>query len=218
MVTMLSTCVCVCVSSAVLQVSQSQPLLFDGCCQLAFQVELVQWCLEKTRPHLHSAHLTTSSSHTSTPHLHHHRAGDMFKGLETHSVLYILHHYTPLAALDSLEVVEILKLRPRVPSLSISLTPPPQFSRGTTPLKPPIDSDSSPLSTPQKHSSHQPGRLKPEQERDIAIFRSFCALKLVMDALWAAVHIVNGLYPSSECGVEGGRGKEGEGGDRKSVV
>lgn len=26
-----------------------QSLLFDGCCKLAFQVELVQWCLDKAR-------------------------------------------------------------------------------------------------------------------------------------------------------------------------
>ena len=31
------------------QVSMKQSLLFDGCCKLAFQVELVQWCLEKAR-------------------------------------------------------------------------------------------------------------------------------------------------------------------------
>lgn len=32
-----------------LQVSMKQLLLFNGCCKLAFQVELVQWCLDKAR-------------------------------------------------------------------------------------------------------------------------------------------------------------------------
>ena len=124
----------------------------------------------------------------------------MFKGLETHSVLHILHHYTPLAGLDPLEVVEILKHRPRVPSLSMSITPPPQFSRGPTPLKPPHKTvapspATSALQTQQQKQPHR-AKLKPEQERDIAIFRSFHALKLVLDALWAAVQINSGIYPT----------------------
>ena len=210
------------------QVSLSQPLLYEGCCRLAFQVELVQWCLDKARPHLIPT--TSSSSHHPPPptstHQHSHRAGDMFKGLETHSVLYILHHYTPLPALDHLEVVEILKHRPRVPSLSMAITPPPQFSTGATPLKPPHESETSPgsslFNTPQRLPSQQHSKLKPEQERDIAIFRSFRALKLVLDALWAAVQIENGIYPTfpgdgdEEEEEEGGEEEEeGKGGERK---
>ena len=119
----------------------------------------------------------------------------MFKGLETHSVLYILHHYTPLEALDHLEVIEILKHRPRVPSLSIPLTPPPQFSRGPTPLK---QTEGGTAETPGVQPGQLGGQLRPEQERDIAIFRGFRALKLVLDAVWAAVQITNGIFPSSK--------------------
>ena len=172
------------------QVSLSQPLLYEGCCRLAFQVELVQWCLDKTRPHLHPPPSTPHHSHTS------HRAGDMFKGLETHSVLYILHHYTPLAALDHLEVIEILKHRPRVPSLSIPLTPPPQFSRGPTPLKQMQGSPAPGAETPGVQQGSLGRQLRPEQERDIAIFRGFKALKLVLDAVWASVQISSGIFPS----------------------
>lgn len=140
----------------------------------------------------------------------------MFKGLETHSVLYILHHHTPLEALDPIEVVEILKHRPRVPSLSLAITPPPQFSRGPTPQKLLHESDMSPgpsvLPTPQRH---QVGQLKPEQERDITVFRSFCALKLVLDALWAAVQISSGMIPSlldrdENCEDDGGKGGQSQ--------
>ena len=204
--------VTLCVCHTPPQVSLSQPLLYEGCCRLAFQVELVQWCLDKTRPHLRSSTSTSSLPPTSTPHHHSHRAGDMFKGLETHSVLYILHHYTPLSALDPLEVVEILKHRPRVPTLSMAITPPPQFSRGPTPLKPPHESNTSPMSsavnTPQRQHQ-QGGKLKPEQERDITIFRSFCTLKLVMDALWAAVQISSGIYPAFSGKEERGEGEKG---------
>ena len=142
----------------------------------------------------------------------------MFKGLETHSVLYILHHHTPLASLDPLEVVEILKHRPRVPSLSLAITPPPQFSRGPTPQKPLRESDMSPgpsvLTTPQRH---QVGHLKPEQERDITVFHSFRALKLVLDALWAAVQISSGMIPSFLDRDENRENDSGKGGQKQDT-
>lgn len=131
----------------------------------------------------------------------------MFKGLETHSTLYVLHHSTPLASLDPAEVIQILKMRPKIPSLSGgsgSLTPPPQFSRETTPMKLLSESDTSPTPSPLFGSgmgqksfptvSHSV--LKPEQERDIAIFRSFCAMRLVMDAIWNSVQLANNTHPS----------------------
>lgn len=130
----------------------------------------------------------------------------MFKGLETHSTLYVLHHSTPLASLDPAEVVHILKMRPKVPSLSGrsgSVTPPPQFSREATPMKQLSESDTSPVPSPmfgtgigQKSfpaTSHS--ILKPEQERDIAIYRSFCALRLVMDAIWNSVQLASHAHP-----------------------
>ena len=130
----------------------------------------------------------------------------MFKGLESHSTLYVLHHSTPLASLDPAEVVQILTMRPKVPSLSASgsLTPPPQFSRETTPMKRLSESDTSPIPSPMfgsgiGHKSLPTVRhsvLKPEQERDIAIFRSFCAMRLVMDAIWNSVQLANNTHPS----------------------
>ncbi len=139
----------------------------------------------------------------------------MFKGLESHSTLYVLHHYAPLSTLNPLEVVRILKLRPRVPSLSVTLTPPPQFSRGTTPSKVPMfDSDSSPCPSPcpspiptllkgvlpstGSFPQYQPASLRPEQKRDISIFRSFCAVKSTLEAIWASVQIASGIHPSPE--------------------
>lgn len=126
----------------------------------------------------------------------------MFKGLKSHSTLYVLHHSTPLGALDPLEVVDILKMRPRIPSRSSLLSPPPQFSRGTTPLKQEL-SETSPLPSPLDGPSHSrysalmESGLKPEQERDIAIFKSFCAMKLVLDAIWCSVQLRNGVVPTA---------------------
>ncbi len=138
------------------------------------------------------------------PHLQHqssftiHRAGEMFKGLESHSTLFVLHHYTPLASLNPLEVIDILKMRPRVPLVSAisALTPPPQFSRGATPMKFPSDPESPPLLSPVDTQKSFPvlsfKSLQPEQERDISIYRSFCAIRLVLNAVWTSVEITNG--------------------------
>jgi len=123
----------------------------------------------------------------------------MFDGLETHSVLYVLHHSTPLACLNPAEVIEILRMRPHVPSASGGTTPPYPFSGSATPTKhlaaPPTFMASTPslemnklrATTPSPTSLsgfHYPRKLKPEQERDIAIYQAFCAIKLVMDALY----------------------------------
>lgn len=137
----------------------------------------------------------------------------MFKGLESHSTLYVLHHYTPLASLDPGEVIDILKVRPRVPLIStaVPITPPPQFSRGTTPMKWFSESDTSPLPSPLDMQKSFPSlhsvSLKPEQERDISVFRSFCAVRLVLDAIWSSVQISSGVTtsPKLEDSREGSR-------------
>ena len=119
----------------------------------------------------------------------------MFDGLETHSVLYVLHHSTPLACLNPTEVVEILRMRPHVPTASGGTTPPYPFSTSVTPTKHTVATPASEMSkvristpSPTLLASggifHYPRKLKPEQERDIAIYRAFCAIKLVMDALY----------------------------------
>ena len=136
------------------------------------------------RPTPHTRPCFTSSTSKS---LHPaQKAGDVFKGLETHSTLYVLHHFTPLATLDPKEVVEILKLRPHPPVLSPLVSIPPQFM------------------TPAKASTeHTKVSLKPEQERDIAIFYSFLALKEVMEGLWCAIQLTHGTLPEEASGRRG---------------
>ena len=154
-----------------------------------------QWMIYFYRPFL-QLHSTPFQS----------KATEMFDGLETHSVLYVLHHSTPLACLNPAEVIEILRMRPHVPSVSGGTTPPYPFSGSATPTKhvaaaptfmagtptymastPSLEMNKLRATTPSPTSLsgfHYPRKLKPEQERDIAIYQAFCAIKLVMDALY----------------------------------
>ena len=154
--------------------------------------------LYKLCTYFHRPHLQFQSSVTI------HRAGEMFKGLETHSTLFVLHHYTPLSSLNPTEVIDILKMRPRVPLFPAvsAMTPPPQFSRGTTPMKWVRESESPTPLYPMDPQKSLPllslKSLQPEQERDISIFQSFCAIRLILDAIWTAVEITNGALAKTE--------------------
>lgn len=147
----------------------------------------------------------------------------MFDGLETHSVLYVLHHSTPLACLNPAEVIEILRMRPHVPTASGGTTPPYPFSGSATPTKYAVTTPASELnklriSTPSPtlltsgSNFYFPRKLKPEQERDIAIYRAFCAVKLVMDALYLCAN-----QDSLQIGGEEKVSTKEPGGRKKSV-
>ncbi|XP_064623470.1 zinc finger FYVE domain-containing protein 26-like isoform X2 [Lineus longissimus] len=141
---------------------QHDPVVEQACKKLLYQVDLVQWCLEKAKPLL----IASGASMT-----HHDRATEMFQGLEAHSVLYVLHQSTQLSTLDMEEVLEILHKRPVL-----------------------MDECSSKVQTKPKtvrfsEKSDSPEKLQKvfisiEQERDIAIYRSYCALKHFMDAMY----------------------------------
>jgi zinc finger FYVE domain-containing protein 26 len=149
----------------------SEPVLYNGCCKLAFQIGLVDWCLQKARPFLPDSSSLPSS------------AGDVFQGLKSHSILYVLHHSTPLSSLNPTEVIEILKLRPDSSSLTKPLSPTFQNLEITSPLK-----------------SNSSASLLPEQERDINTFRGFHCLKMILEAIWHSVLLANGLFESKEKG------------------
>lgn len=108
-------------------------------------------------------------------------AGDLFQGLKSHSVLYVLHHSTPLHCLDPFEVIDILKLQPES-SLPASRRPSPSPGQSYSPRSPP------PVGREGMSA------LTLEQRRDITTFRSFCAMKLIMEAIWSSVLLANGLF------------------------
>ncbi|XP_035827727.1 zinc finger FYVE domain-containing protein 26 [Aplysia californica] len=87
---------------------------------------------------------------------------DMLRDLETHSVLHILQRFTNLASLDHAEILQLLMNLPDKKE---------EKKQKTVTFK------------DQSKQKDQPEAINVEQQRDIAIFRSYCALKNVMDAL-----------------------------------
>ncbi|KAK7103379.1 hypothetical protein V1264_018289 [Littorina saxatilis] len=137
----------------------THPALTAGCKKLAYQLSLIKWCLERARPLLES-----SESATSQP-TYGERATKLLHGLETHSVLFVLHRSTQLAALDSQEVLRLLQ----------------NVARGSG------DGEKKKQKSVHFHDDSQsPGTKEPisaEQELDICIYRSYCAVKNVMDSI-----------------------------------
>ena len=129
-------------------------------CHFVFQFIIIFSIKISYRPFL----LATSAPVTSS-------AGDVFQDLKNHSILYVLHHSTPLSSLDPHEVIDILKLCPDS-LLGIPLG---------VPVSPPSDL----VASPKAHSSS----MIPEHERGINTFHKFCSLKLIMEGVWYSVLI-----------------------------
>ncbi|XP_077991490.1 zinc finger FYVE domain-containing protein 26-like [Glandiceps talaboti] len=136
---------------------KTQPVLEQACNKLAYQVQLVQWCLQKAQP------IVTASDSSSQ----HQRASHMFHGLENHSILYVLHKSLYLADLDEKLVLDILQERPVLPAT--------HESKG--------DDGKEKKSVRFAPTEEEDKQLSIEQERDAIIYRSYCALKLVLDVM-----------------------------------
>ncbi|CAH1262608.1 ZFYVE26 [Branchiostoma lanceolatum] len=139
---------------------KSQPVLSQACRNLAYQVQLVQWCLDKTRP------LVIESG---APITHHDRASQLFQGLEFHSVLFMLHQATSLASLNQEEVLDLLHKQPSLPTEESSSKKIVRFA--------PVDDDSA------EDISLSEGPQSLQQQRDISIYRGYCAIRCFMDAI-----------------------------------
>ncbi|ESP02327.1 hypothetical protein LOTGIDRAFT_238051 [Lottia gigantea] len=130
--------------------------IFTSSCQkLSYQIDLIQWCLDKAKPLLESSSSTNLASHE--------RATNMLQNLSTHSVLFVLHQSTRISALNQDEVLHLLQ------NTSHSLAK----EKGKKSVR---FRDQS-----LKTSGDQP--ISIEQHCDISTFRSYCALKNVMDIL-----------------------------------
>ena len=145
----------------------------------------MEWCLQKVQ-------LTLPLPGSGVPLTQLTKASEMFQGLESHSVLYVLYHSTPLGQLDPEEVVEVLGTSPYIashlPTMGAGQTPP-LLSPFGTPLRQssrPSSPDTLSVSqylTPPPVPPLSERSLKPTQERDISLYHAFCAIKAVSDAV-----------------------------------
>lgn len=113
----------------------------------------------------------------------------MFQGLESHSVLHVLHKSVSLAHLPEKEVFELLRKRPvftpqdagKAPSFSIEGNEERFDEAHQTKSDVPRES----LQTfPTKG---QDSEIHPEVQRDIFLYHSFCALRNFMEAVTSSV-------------------------------
>ncbi|XP_048586399.1 zinc finger FYVE domain-containing protein 26-like isoform X2 [Nematostella vectensis] len=160
----------------------SHPVFHQACQKLAYQVQLVQWCLEKAQPLLASAESGSTR---------HQQASQMFQGLESHSVLHVLDRSISLAHLPEKEVFSLLKKRPVFnPSSTSADTSPTAKSnarvdtRGAVIGKVNIESIKE-CNVPSGDGSESLA-LHPEVERDVVIYHSFCALRNFMESITQA--------------------------------
>lgn len=115
--------------------------------------------------------LLASSESGST---RHQQASEMFQGLESHSVLHVLHKSVNLAHLPEKEVFELLRKRP---------------------VFAPVDGDkekkvNETLKTddaPTPAEKGQDPEIHPEVQRDIFLYHSYCALRNFMEAITSSV-------------------------------
>ncbi|KAL4238418.1 hypothetical protein ACF0H5_003126 [Mactra antiquata] len=130
------------------------PAIVMGCNKLAYQIDLIQWCLDKAKPLL--------TEDTGGPEFQ--RASDLFKGLETHSVLYVLQNSTKLHSLDEQEVLNLLQ---KVPLQGQS----------------DLDKEQKKTKTVRFVGDVSKPVTSLDQRKDMAIFMGYCILKQIMDAI-----------------------------------
>ncbi|BFZ12118.1 hypothetical protein BsWGS_15157 [Bradybaena similaris] len=134
------------------------PQLANGCRRLAYHLDLLQWCLDRAKPLVEGPGLSYNRQATG-----------LLQGLETQSVLYMLHQSTSLACLDHSEVLQLLT------------------STATSTKK----GSKKKVVTFQDESKTAENPAEPiniDQQKDIAIYRSYCAVKNVMDVVMFCVH------------------------------
>ncbi|KAK3587800.1 hypothetical protein CHS0354_042763 [Potamilus streckersoni] len=141
------------------------PAISKGCSKLAYHIDLIQWCLEKTKP------VMSSGSEGQGP--QHQRAMDLFQRLENYSVLYVLHQSTRLASLDQHEVLNLLHKRPLQS----------EAENSTASEKRKIKSVRFQLDNCTLIDLDTDEDISLDQRKDVSIFMGFCAVKNVMDAI-----------------------------------
>ena len=115
--------------------------------------------------------LLASSESGST---RHQQASEMFQGLESHSVLHVLHKSVNLAHLPEKEVFELLRKRPVFA---------PVDGDKEKKVNETLKNDDAP--TPAEKG--QDPEIHPEVQRDLFLYHSYCALRNFMEAITSSL-------------------------------
>ena len=126
--------------------------------------------------------LLASSESGST---RHQQASEMFQGLESHSVLHVLHKSVSLAHLPEKEVFELLRKRPVFSPLDAN-----QTTSCLTEVEEDRSDEPHPAEDVSKKNAEKGGQdseIHPEVQRDIFLYHSYCALRNFMEAVTSSV-------------------------------
>lgn len=107
----------------------------------------------------------------------------MFQGLESHSVLHVLHKSVSLAHLPEKEVFELLRKRPVFSPLDASQT----TSCNTEVQEESVHKPQQDVSKDNAEKGERDSEIHPEVQRDIFLYHSYCALKNFMEAVTSSV-------------------------------
>lgn len=110
----------------------------------------------------------------------------MFQGLESHSVLHVLHKSVSLAHLPEKEVFELLRMRPVFSPLEASLTTGSPTEVIVESLEEPLQAEDEDIRR-ENVEKDQDLEIHPEVQRDIFLYHSYCALRNFMEAVTSSV-------------------------------
>ncbi|XP_059160306.1 zinc finger FYVE domain-containing protein 26-like, partial [Physella acuta] len=132
------------------QVDSYNQALGNSCRKLAQHLDLIHWCMDRAKPILPGVGVGAPVY-----------GSQLLQGLETHSVLHVLHHSASLTSLHHAEVLQLLtntSAEKRIEKKKKSV----QFEDEQAVLC----------------------SVDVEQLKDVSTFRGYCAVKNVLDAAW----------------------------------
>lgn len=124
----------------------------------------------------------------------------MFQGLESHSVLHVLHKSVSLAHLPEKEVFELLRKRPVFSPLDANQTTGCPTEVEEKRLDEPHQAEDA--SKENAERGGQDSEIHPEVQRDIFLYHSYCALRNFMEAITSSVEetsLKDSLETVGEC-------------------
>lgn len=129
----------------------------------------------------------------------------MFQGLESHSVLHVLHKSVSLAHLPEKEVFELLRKRPVFSPLDANLATSCPTEVHKERLDEPQQAECEDVSKENVEEGGQDSEIHLEVQRDIFLYHSYCALRNFMEAVTSSVEetsVKDNLETVRECAEE----------------